>query len=727
MGTLHDAAGRPRAWAALLWLAGLCAAVQAQTTYTATFDHLRVRITGAGNCSGNSVTTDYSSASTSFSTSATCEGATLTAQFSVTYPTAAPLATARSNILRFDSPLNRTMTVSGTWKTPDAKYYGRIGMGSSGYAGENCNTVSTSTNLPAGTSSFSARVPCAQTEAMLSYINTDPWLDLYYGADLKVGPQSSIFGASVTVEVHGFYRVTANVLPDGDKNQNPPTPQPEPALPAKDTQFVVTDGPGLNTGCTFRGLGPLQITVPITRYVGANGDDGFLADAPTLIQNNVISPTARLRLLVWDVDSDNSGRAGQRPELDRITVNGKNIGPPETQGEAYLKGQNGKWVLNTFEFPVQFLKFPQRGEDFKAPLAAQNVVRIDIDTLNDTDTWCTSVGWAAISIGAMSPLMLVHGTNAQHDTWEISIEGMTSVEYLQSRGVVFDHMIDLVPNGTPEGNAAMLWNFVDGRLREFGARSAHLVTHSKGATDSRSMLHNRYTPSQPFTILTLFSLGTPSRGTILSDYAVEFEKLPIYLTVSDNEVIASGLSQADLGQSLAVFGLAPVDPARKLQTTTAMTEFNAATPPRPDVHYFSLAGNADADGDGYIWASEASPLFPGAGLEYFTDSALSSLATRTYQVLGRTLAVWVTQDRIDPGKGLVTPEVQPNDLTSTAASVHCDICGFKPLAAPNGIWPWFPSAARDAIYPYNHSSLRGPRILDLILRKIQELYPVAVE
>jgi hypothetical protein len=700
--------------------------VQAQTTYTATFDHHTVRITGAGDCSGKTVSTDYSTASASFTASATCEDATLNAQFSVTYPVDAPTATSKGSSWQFASALNRSLAISGTWKTPDATYAGRVTAGSAGYTGENCSTVNTSTDLPAGTSSFSAKVPCAQTEVTARIIDGQLWLDIYYGADLKVGPHGSIFGASLTAEVHSYYRVQINAAPEADKNQAPPPPISDAAPAAKDTMFVATSDPGLNTGCTFRSAGPLNITVPITRYVGQTTDEGFLANPSMLIENNVISRTAKLRLLVFDVDSDNSGAPGQRPELDLVTVNGQNIGPPETQGEAYLKGQNGKWVLNTFEFPIHYLKFPKRADAFSTPLEAQNVVSIDMDTLNTSDVWCASVGWAAISIGAMAPLVLVHGTNAQHDTWEISIDGMTSVEFLQSRGIVFDHMVDLVPNGTPEGNAILLWGYVDNRLASMGAQNVHLITHSKGATDSRSMLHNRYTPGQPFTVLTLFSLGTPSRGTILSDYGVEYEKLHLYLSLTDKEVISEGMIQAAMGHALARFGLAPSDPARKLQTHAAMTEFNAATPPRPDVHYFSLAGNADTDGDGVISAAEASPLFPAAGVTDYTDEILSSLATRTYQVLGRTQAVWVTPNLIRPVKGFVAPDVQPNDLTSVANSVHCDICGFQPLPATSG-WGAFPTAAEKAIYPYNHSGLRSPRILDLILQKIQELYPVAPE
>ena len=52
------------------------------------------------------------------------------------------------------------------------------------------------------------------------------------------------------------------------------------------------------------------------------------------------------------------------------------------------------------------------------------------------------------------------------------------------------------------------------------SRSSASFAHSKGASDARYYLNRWYRHGKPFKILSLYSLGTPSQGTILSDIAV---------------------------------------------------------------------------------------------------------------------------------------------------------------------------------------------------------------
>jgi hypothetical protein len=68
-----------------------------------------------------------------------------------------------------------------------------------------------------------------------------------------------------------------------DKRQTSPFPLPE----VSDEVFAVGSGAGLDTGCTFRDGGPLEIEIGIDRYVGEVDGDGFLTD-PT-------SPTRETR------------------------------------------------------------------------------------------------------------------------------------------------------------------------------------------------------------------------------------------------------------------------------------------------------------------------------------------------------------------------------------------------------------------------------------------------
>jgi triacylglycerol lipase len=61
-----------------------------------------------------------------------------------------------------------------------------------------------------------------------------------------------------------------------------------------DTTFVVDQGGGLDTGCSYRSEGPLVFEIPIDRVVG---------DRDKLKQNGMISDTAILEMPAYDVDS----------------------------------------------------------------------------------------------------------------------------------------------------------------------------------------------------------------------------------------------------------------------------------------------------------------------------------------------------------------------------------------------------------------------------------------
>src|SRR6266496_157453 len=64
---------------------------------------------------------------------------------------------------------------------------------------------------------------------------------------------------------------------------------------ANDATFVVDQGAGLDTGCTFRSGGPLVFTIKVGRVVG---------NVQTLKQNGLIADTAELDMPAFDVDFD---------------------------------------------------------------------------------------------------------------------------------------------------------------------------------------------------------------------------------------------------------------------------------------------------------------------------------------------------------------------------------------------------------------------------------------
>ena len=236
--------------------------------------------------------------------------------------------------------------------------------------------------------------------------------------------------------------------------------------------------------------GQIKLSIPIKRYVGEVDDRGYLRDPAKLIENKVVSKTAKIRIWAWDVDS--TAPSGVLPERDLVTLNGEDIGEAQPGGSrkgAYLKGFEKQWSLNTFEIPIEYLRFPARGTDAKPLQWANNVLGIDVDTLDpQRKTWCVGVQWASISFDAMSPLMLVHGTNAQHTSWTEPIQGQTVVQHLTDLGIPFEYLIDMDPNGSAETNAKQLDNRVQEIVKQFGVGSVHFVGHSKGSTDIRFRL-----------------------------------------------------------------------------------------------------------------------------------------------------------------------------------------------------------------------------------------------
>jgi hypothetical protein len=134
-----------------------------------------------------------------------------------------------------------------------------------------------------------------------------------------------------------------------------PFPPPEP----DDRTFVTDDAAFLDTDCLYRNSGPIAFEILITRFVGAVDGDGALRDRDALIANGVVSETATLLLPVFDIDFDADVDDPEQPERDIVSINGHTLG--------FLTGADGVWKLNSFEIPIEFLRFPPRGETGSTP------------------------------------------------------------------------------------------------------------------------------------------------------------------------------------------------------------------------------------------------------------------------------------------------------------------------------------------------------------------------
>ncbi len=127
----------------------------------------------------------------------------------------------------------------------------------------------------------------------------------------------------------------------GSSPYNPPEPD--------DSTFVVDRGPGLDTGCTFRSGGPLRFEILVDRAFENPGD----LDA--LKKNGLVSEKAILRMPVYDIDF-NGGGSSYAPERDRVYFNDQLV------PEEYLTGANGVWKDNTFQIPIEWVKFREAAD-----------------------------------------------------------------------------------------------------------------------------------------------------------------------------------------------------------------------------------------------------------------------------------------------------------------------------------------------------------------------------
>lgn len=370
----------------------------------------------------------------------------------------------------------------------------------------------------------------------------------------------------------------------------------------EDTVFVADCGSGLDTGCTFRSGGPLIIQVPITRYIGETDGDGRLMYPYTLNANNMVSLYAKIRLPAYDVDYTGSSEDCS-PERDRISINGKSLG--------FLTGSNNIWKLNEFTVPIQDLKFPSApGGPGGTPAPAMNEIRIDIDTGNSDECWCTAIDWVSITIDAQAPIMLLHGVNSDASSWDGAPSGLTAFSaYLDSKMVIHSNNLDPISNdpaGRIISNGRAISGKIPGIAAQVGAKKVHMVCHSKGGLDTRAYLGWFYNKDQ-VEVLSQHTLSTPHNGSILA--TISIARITYNDPTSDNDFVLKYMRQDGLGSFL---GQAPENPALGNLTIAYMTAFNAANALPGGIKYYAYGADADWNGDGEISNAEAEGMIPGA-------------------------------------------------------------------------------------------------------------------
>jgi len=307
-----------------------------------------------------------------------------------------------------------------------------------------------------------------------------------------------------------------------------------------DLTFVVNSGPGLDTGCTFRGGGPLVFSVKIPRVFG---------DINKLLAAGLISETATLSMPAYDVDFADG-------ERDVVSLNGSPL-------PGFLTGVDSVWKLNTFNIPISMLNFPSDPGESGTAQEEENVISIDIDINNDG--WCVAIDWAAVAIQkAPLPVVLFHGILSSGNVWEPVWE--TELEKL---GIPNDGNQNLGELGSIQSNADLIAGRISSSLDRWGVKKVNIVCHSKGGLDSRHYVETADN------VANVIQIGTPNGGSPIADF------------VQKASLTALGILPTVLINLFA-------GPAGVQLTTPHMAFYNLMHGSNGNVRYTALAGMYDA-------------------------------------------------------------------------------------------------------------------------------------
>jgi hypothetical protein len=449
---------------------------------------------------------------------------------------------------------------------------------------------------------------------------------------------------------------------------------------ASDISFYTDAAPRLDTGCTFRSGGPIVYQIEIKRFLGELNPDGTLKDAAALVAAGLLSPTVKLVMPGFDIDSG-PPPPDVAPEIDRVSFNGQPIG--------VLSGQNNQWVLNSFEIPIEKVKFAERGTGGSGPVGGVNEIRIDIDTANLEEVWCTSVDWGSASFKAASPIILIHGNESS--SWFFLRQGFTFA--LRKEGFVVDDSINMETKSR-SGNAEDLDKHIPYIVKDFGAKNVHLVTHSKGGLDVREYLASYQRKHQScFKVLTVNTLSGPHDGSIGADLRVE-------RNIAAKNVGKLGKIEyvgfPNLTRLLA-YGMG-VDEATPDLTTVEAARFNPRNIPRLrglGITYNTVGADADRNGnehidryhpdDEYFWLRIEKLEFFVFDLKFPDQSR--EIVDAMYQIVRNTPALSVKYRRGFLGRKIATisnvmtvPPAGPkkNDIMVSIDSAH-GLGGFNKL------------------------------------------------
>lgn len=522
---------------------------------------------------------------------------------------------------------------------------------------------------------------------------------------------------------------------------------PPGAVNPQDTLIDYFDNPFNNGRAWANIITKFQIDRVVTSDANLDAN-GFLLDPQGLIAQGVISPTVTVEFTAIQYLHGNGivktqfGN-GLVANYKLVSVNGRKywseapFGPVSSWDDQLSLNH---WKTIKLQIPVSMIKFPSRAPSGSTPLPMENHLELTTDLVgNDYAVPGFQVAWSKATVKAMAPIFLVHGTNADHTTWEAP-SGDSFIDYFTQTGGTgylgaWDYHIDLSTgtggNGTIQASGLELNTQLGALVKSFGAKGCHLIAHSKGGSDSRKCIEkNQFDLNDPgtkekdkFKILSLYTIGTPHKGTVLSD--ISYQQNASMFSVQ-TEIDSS--SNYDIQQLmdgnclLALFGAGPRGGARfDQQTSEMMTWYDSDnTSKYLNGHFYSIIADADVDNDKKITLQESRVLID---ILKFRNLLKPSLGTWMYRTLGYVRSIQTTR-RYIPNMGnpkeLVDIEpvydgaFVPNDMVGTVTSA------MGPGATRILVSPY--SIGKDPFQgdymAQNHSTMKNRILADQIVQRI---------
>ena len=534
---------------------------------------------------------------------------------------------------------------------------------------------------------------------------------------LALAPRTSDFNAPYDESTaFTFSRKTTLIL--GNSAETVPGAGPPPSL---DTRFVTSSGPGIRTPCRTRSSGSIEIPIGITRVMGDDLDaDGHLRFLNQMVVKGVISRTAKIR-----ISSFGRRLQGNSPRKDRVFLNGHELDPLSGQNEAW----NGDYSA---EIDMSFLRFPTRVSR-NSPVPRENTLRIEVDAADPAgpENWCTSVGWAEIAFNALAPVVFVHG-NGQGDDglggdfWEGKVLNSRDEPRLEMKeGFLIPFREDKLtfysdismPTQSTADHGKLLGSLIPFAAKEFGANHVHIVTHSKGALDSRDFMA-RFVPPN-FGIYSIHTVSGPHQGSPGPDYQLD--------------AVGASAAYSDDSVRTEIGALSAPNPGTQSLRVSEAARFNASNIPalpmeqtvdgvKHSVQYRALSGDMNADdstnpvtGNPTISFDETYGL-PGQGLKpnFIWTSALQT----AYRIVGYVASTYTEPKKVisTRTRRTITYKVVREVLNPTFKLN--DICVTRDSAKVGPFQEIYYGKA-------NHSTVATPEFARKVIESIRLIQPVS--